>query len=178
MAIPVSLEDAARHLRLTADESVGREADLQDFVADAAGWVEKYTGHLLTERQVTETLATFDGSLTAWPIKPAVAVALAYGAPGATPTIITGAALRLSGRPARLVRPAALPHWPRLAAGETVTVTYTAGYADGDAVPRNFRRAMLVLIGAYDADREGGEILAAAEESARGLCRDFRLRRL
>jgi hypothetical protein len=45
-------------------------------------------------------------------------------------------------------------------------------------VPGNFRRAMLVLIAAYDADREGGDILAKADVAATRMCRGFRFRGL
>ena len=62
--------------------------------------------------------------------------------------------------------------------GTITTVTVRAGYESPDDVPRDLRRAMLVLIGAYDADREGGDILAKAEASARRLCDRHRLRRL
>lgn len=66
--------------------------------------------------------------------------------------------------------------WPRLPAGAQVKVEVTAGYLDPNEVPRNFVRAMLVLIAAYDADREGGEIFESAEETARRLCRSRKRR--
>jgi hypothetical protein len=53
-----------------------------------------------------------------------------------------------------------------------------AGYEAGDAVPGNFRRAMLMLISAYDSDREGGEVFQKAEASARRLCGRLRARSL
>jgi hypothetical protein len=37
---------------------------------------------------------------------------------------------------------------------------------------------MLVLITAYDDDREGGDVFQQAEATARRLCRDYRFRAL
>jgi hypothetical protein len=58
------------------------------------------------------------------------------------------------------------------------TVTIRVGYESADEVPRDLRRAMLLLIAAYDADREGGDVFAKAEDAARRLCRRYRLHRL
>ena len=74
--------------------------------------------------------------------------------------------------------PAIGSRWPSVAAGTPVTVTYRAGYENGDEVPRNIRRAMLLLIGAYDEDHEGGDIFTKAEAAARRLCGSLRARRL
>ncbi|MES3100081.1 head-tail connector protein [Sphingomonas faeni] len=174
MPIPVSLQDAKRQLRVDDNE---QDDEIQGFIKDAAAWIEEYTGHILVARDVVEQFDNFGRlRLRAWPIKPNATVGIGY-----TPN--TGAATNLYGarivstshRPA-LVSPAAGSRWPSAATG--VTVLVRAGYEDDDAVPGNFRRAMLVLIGAYDADREGGEVLQAAEATARKLCRYFRLRQL
>lgn len=175
MAVPVSLADARRQLRMEADDN-SRDAELQPFIDDAAGWVEQYTGHIFVAKDVTDTFDAYDGRLSGWPIKPNATIAVSYGVPGSL-TAITGARLRLSGRPAR-IRPAAGAYWPVLPLGGVVQAVYRAGYEAGDVVPRNLRRAMLVLIGGYDADREGGDVFAAAEETARGLCSSFRARSL
>lgn len=173
MAIPVTLEDARRQLRL-ADDDTSQDDELQGFIADAAAWVEGYTGLILVARDVDlpARVPSTALDLTGWPIKAdAVVTATVDGAP------LAGVRLDVSRRPARLL-PALSQCWPMSRADQILMVTYRAGYEPGDVMPRNIRRAMLVLIGAYDADREGGDILAKAEASAKSLCRYFRVNRL
>ncbi len=169
MAIPVTLDDAKRQLKVDDAE---QDVEIKGFIADAAAWVERYTGHILIARDVIER---FDGfgrlHLRAWPIKPDASIGIGYTRAAGTATNLYGARIASHDRPA-LIIPAAGACWPALATG--VTVSVRAGYEDADEVPGNFRRAMLVLIGAYDADREGGEILQTAEATARRLCRDYR----
>lgn len=176
MVLPVSLPEAKAQLRL--HESVYEfDAEVDGFLRDAAAWVEEYTGHILEQREVTETVNGFAAPrLRAWPIASDAAVAVSYQVAGA-PVVVAGAKIDVSRRPARLL-PGEGNCWPRVAATTPVTITVTAGYAAEDDVPRNLRRAILVLVGAYDADREGGEALAQAEESARRLCSRFKVRSL
>ncbi len=176
MAIPVSPVDARRQLRMEIDDD-SRDDDIAGWIDDAAGWVENYTGHVLVARDVTETFYGF-GAIRprAWPIASNAAVSVSYpGTPD--PIVVAGARVEISSRPARIM-PAIGARWPSVAAGTPVTVTYRAGYEDGDEVPRNIRRAMLLLISAYDEDREGGDIFAKAEAAARRLCGSLRVRRL
>ncbi len=178
MAIPVTLEDARRQIRLEEDDE-SRDTDLTVWIADAAAWIERYTGHILVAREVTETFAAFGRiRLRAWPVAPNAVVALDYGLPGEVATTIADARLFGHGRPATILRPAALAWWPILPRGGVISVTFRAGYEETDPVPGNFRRAMLILIAAYNGDREGGELFAMAEATAKGLCRDFRARQL
>jgi uncharacterized phiE125 gp8 family phage protein len=168
MAIPVTLLDAKWQLKVDDND---QDAEIAGFIGDAAAWVERYTGHILVARDVTEQFRVPGRviTLSAWPIKPdAVPVVLD---PALSPVI--GAALDASCRPARLSS-GTLSRWPLRRTDERLTITVRAGYETSDEVPGNFRRAMLVLIGAYDADREGGEILQTAEATARRLCRDYR----
>jgi uncharacterized phiE125 gp8 family phage protein len=174
MAIPVTLEDARRQIRL-ADDDDSQDVDLQQFITDAAAWVEEYTGHILVARDVTETFRVPGRIITlrAWPIKPdAVPVVLD---PELAP--VAGVILDASRRPARISSSARIC-WPLNGTDERLTITVRAGYGDADAVPGNFRRAMLILISAYDSDREGGAVFQQAEESARRLCGRLRARKL
>lgn len=168
MTLPVSLEDAKRQLRVIGDHE--NEA-IEGIIRDAAGWVETYTGHLLEQREVADRFSCFSRlSLSAWPIAdvPIVVSVISDGT-----TVVEGAWLDAIQRPARVL-PALPGRWPTLATGDIIEVRYTAGYTSPDEVPRNFVRTMLLLIGAYFADREGGEVVQKAEASARRLCRSSR----
>ncbi|MBH9537522.1 head-tail connector protein [Novosphingopyxis sp. YJ-S2-01] len=164
MALPVTLEDAKKQLRV-----IGNDEDdtISGFIPDAAAWVEAYTGHLLEPREVVERFSGHDLNLRYWPVaETGISVAV-----GGVP--IEGARLYQTVRPAAVLNPIGTA-WPYLETGSVVEVTYTAGYASPDDVPRNMVRAMLILISAYDADREGGEIFQRAEATAKNLCRQFK----
>ncbi|MBM3926954.1 MAG: phage gp6-like head-tail connector protein [Sphingomonadales bacterium] len=174
--LPVSLLEARDHLRLAPDETE-LEQQIVGFIEDAAAWVERYTGMLLTQREVTETLTGFSSPrLRAWPIAADASVFITYaGSDGAV--LVDGARLNIGRRPAQLL-PAPGTMWPRVAAGTPIAVTTTAGFANADDVPRNIRRAMLILISAFESDREGGDVFAKAEAAARRLCAQYRVRTL
>jgi uncharacterized phiE125 gp8 family phage protein len=169
MAIPVTIEDARRQVRLDADDA-SLDADLTGFIADAAAWVENYTGQILTARDVTENFVGFGAvALKAWPIRADAAPGVAYLNSAGTPVSVTGARLDVSKRPARVLPPNG-PFYSFLDSKQAFTVTIRAGYDDGDVVPGNMRRAMLILISAMETDRAGGEIFQKAESAARKLC--------
>ena len=179
MAYPVSLAEGARQLRLQPDELTdARSEEISGFIADACGWVERYTGHILEARDVTEEFSGFGAlELMAWPIAADAVPVMTYDAGAEEPVTIQGARLALHRRPVRVLCPLG-SHWPNYHLAPKVTVTIRAGYEPTDELPGNLRRAILILVGAYDADREGGDMVAKAEETARRLCRDFRLRRV
>lgn len=175
MAIPVKLEDAKRQLRLEVDDA-SQDDEIRGFIADAAAWVEKYTGHILAARDVTEVFRGFRPVMfRAWPIAATALPGVAYTNGDGVAVAIPGARIDLSQGRAR-VAPGTGSFWPFIDSQQVFSVTIRAGYEDGDAVPGNLRRAMLVLIGGYDADREGGDILAKAEATASRLCASFRPR--
>lgn len=173
MALPIAMEDARRQLRLEPDDD-SRDEEISGFVADAVGWVEDYTGHLLTAREVTEHFTGFKPvDLKAWPIAADAVPDVAYIGTDGSVIAIAGARIDVSRRPAR-VRPGTGIFWPVRDSAQRFTVTITAGYADPSDIPRNLKRAMLILISAYDSDREGGDLFLKAEETAKGLCRGKR----
>jgi len=170
MTLPISLEQARAQLKAETDE---QDDEIRDFISDAAGWVERYTGHILEARTVEETFCGFRPvSIRAWPLLPATVPTITYTGPDGA-TVTENARLDVAARPGR-VMPAVGAFWPFRDSGQRFTVSVRAGYEDPADVPGNLRRAMLVLIGAYDADREGGKILADAEASARRLCQRFK----
>lgn len=175
MALPVTIEEAWAQLRAEPGE---RETEISDFILDAAAWVENYTGHILEARDVTERFCASAGSiaLRAWPINHDAVPAITYtGTNG--PSSVDQVRLDVSRRPARVLPVRGLC-WPIYSPVQPLTVTIRAGYESPADVPRNFRRAMLVLISAYDEDREGGKVLADAEAAAMRLCRGYKLSRV
>lgn len=179
MAVPVSLDDAKRQLRHAGETlNAERQAEIEGFIADAVAWVEDYTGHILVARDVAEQFGGLGRvHLRAWPIRADAIPSITYG--DAIDAVVDVAAvwIDVSRRPARVAL--WIGHrWPSMARGIAITVTLRAGYEEGDVVPGNIRRAMLILIAAYDADREGGDVFASAEQAARRLCRDLKMRRV
>ncbi len=175
MAIPVTIQDAKRQLRIELGDT-SQDEDIEGFVNDAAAWVEKYTGHILVARDVVEQFDSFDRlRLRAWPVKPDATVGIGYAPLTGAATNLYGSRIASSSRPASIL-PAVGSTWPASVNG--VTVLVRAGYEPTDTVPGNFRRAMLILISAYDSDREGGAVFQQAEASARRLCSWFRARNL
>jgi hypothetical protein len=181
MPIPVTLEDAQIALRQGGEElDPTRLAEVQGFITDAAAWVEDYTGHILVARNVTEQFRGFGSAkLRAWPVAPTSAPGVAYLGENGEPIAVVGARLDVSRRPARVLPPLG-PFYSFRDARQLFTVTIRAGYEEGDAIPGAIRRAMLILIAAYDADHEGGDLFGKAEATARALCdrANLRLRRV
>lgn len=177
MAIPVTLEDAKRQLRLEVDDA-SQDDEILGFIADAAAWVERYTGHIFIPHTVTETFRGFKPvALRAWPVKAAAVPGVAYVDANGTSIAVPGARLDFSGQRVR-VTPGTGCFWPFAGSQQIFTVTIDAGYEEGDLIPGNLKRAMLILIAAYEADREGGEVFEKAEATARKMCADFRPRAL
>lgn len=177
MAEPISTAEAKKHLRV--DSSTDDTLIAGNIVA-AREWVEDYTGLVLARREVTESLSSFRAQtkLRAWPIAANLPVTIVYrDTTGAEQTIAT-ANLRAASRPG-LIYPALGTRWPH---ADTVTgsidVTFTAGYADAASIPQVLKQAMLVMLTAFYEDREGGEMFAAAEASAKKLCRRHKRRTL
>lgn len=177
MTLLVTLEEARVQVKLEPEDA-SRDAELTPILADAIGWVEDYTGQILTARDVTESVG---GSglleLRAWPIKPNAVAEVTYADASGSLISIPAARLDVSRRPARLY-PAYGTSWPYLATRQGFTVKIRAGYEPDDQIPGKMRRAILMLVGAYDLDREGGDIAAKAEAAATRLCRSFKTNRL
>lgn len=175
MAVPVTLEDAKRQLKLEQDD-VSQDGEIAAFIADAAAWIETYTGHLLTARQVTESFRGFKPVvMRAWPVQVDAVPGVAYVNGSGEPVALPGAKIDISMGRARIL-PGSGHFWPFVDSQQPFTVTVRAGYEAGDIVPGVFRRAMLMLIAAYDEDREGGDAYTKAEATARRICSSFRPR--
>lgn len=176
MAFPVLIADGRRQLRLDEDDT-SQDQLIEGFIKDAAAWVEQYTGHILVARDVAETFCGFGAvTLRAWPVAPNAVPSIAYIDPAGNPASLLPALRVDVGRRRARILPAVGSFFPFWRADQSFTVTIRAGYESPDAVPGNLRRAMLLLIAAYDDDREGGDTFAKAVASARTLCSTFRPR--
>jgi uncharacterized phiE125 gp8 family phage protein len=170
MTLPVSLDEAKAQLRVDGNE---QDNEINALIRDAAAWVEDYTGQILEAREVVEHFRGFQPvALRAWPIDVAATATLSYvTGSGAS----TSAACRLdaSSRPAR-VSPATGSFWPFIDGAQQFSITVRAGYESPNDVPHSLCRAILVMIAAFDADREGGDTFAKAAEAAKSLCRRYK----
>lgn len=173
MPIPVTIEDARRQLRLEeTDES--RDAELQSFIDDAADRVERLTGLRFVAGEVEQQFrgASF-ATLSAWPIKDTAVPTISYVDDDGQRVTIEGR-LDVTSRPAR-VTPAPGTAWPFVSRDQRFKVTIRAGYEPTDTVPAMLKRAMLILISAFEEDREGGDLFTKAEASAIRLCDQYRV---
>ena len=172
MAIPVTLTDARRQLRLEADDE-SRDADLESYIEDAASRIERYTGHRFVAAEVEQYFrSTSVAVLDAWPIKDTALPAVTYVDEAGQTVTVTGR-LDTFARPARVTPEPGTP-WLISSSEQRFKVTVRAGYEPTDPVPGSLKRAMLILISAFDEDREGGDLFAKAEASALRLCDDYR----
>lgn len=171
--LPLSEIKAA--LRITTDLD---DEMLSQFRLTAIGWVEEYTGVLLSARPVTEQ---FDGFrrlvLDAWPVN--AIVSINYFAADGTATQMPEGDYRLMAisRPAQVGRAASgapsSAAWPTTMPGveDAVSVTVQAGHSSPDLIPNELLTAALVIIRSLYDDRE---VTEAAEGRAAGLCRFHR----
>lgn len=177
MADLITLAEAKAHLRV---DSAEEDTLIAAKIVAAQEWVEDYTGLVLSRRPVTENVGSFTPviKLRAWPIDANQPVTVAFRSVDGSEYTIAGSELRAGSRPG-LLYPAAGTQWPLQAtATGSVEVTFTAGYADAASIPQILKQAALVMLTAFYDDREGGELFAGAERSARGLCRRYRRRTL
>lgn len=173
MAEPVSIELARAQCSIApGDETF--DALLNVYILAARDWVEMRTGLLLVQREITETLDAFPcgdrGFELSWrPVTQVVGIA--YTAPDESdPTLAAFTALY--GKYPVRVFPASGASWPTTADNSAIIVTYTAGYADGEA-PSGLVQAMLLLIGHWFQNRETvvvGVVSSEVQIAAESLC--------
>ncbi|MEO7468517.1 MAG: phage head-tail connector protein [Sphingobium limneticum] len=170
MAEPIDLDDAKRQLRVLSNDE---NTFIESAIVDARGWIEAYTGLILTRREVTEVVPSFARQLRAWPIASIDEIAY-VDSDGQSATLGADAYFaQIARRPASLVAKS----WPSLACGSMVTVAMTAGFESPEAITAfspNIMRAMRVLVAGYFRDREGGALAQQSEKYAKGRLRNFR----
>jgi uncharacterized phiE125 gp8 family phage protein len=132
---------------------------IQQYIDTATLDVERLSGQLMTRREVTSQVSSFDSWLPLdWGPNPE-AVIVSYFDASDAPAEISDA---------RVVRDRLYPpstSWPEIATDSVIEVTYTAGWEEE---PADLVSAVLLLVAGMYQDREGA--YEAAQEAAERIC--------
>ncbi len=164
---PVTLAVAKLHARIT-DSS--EDSAILGYITTAREWVERHTGHILMQRYFMRTYHRFTRSYLELSHQPVIDVtAFSYFDADGVSQNITDYTETTGLYPYRL-HPDAIPSREN---NSGITVTYLAGYNQGEE-PAVLIQAMLILIaGMYD---NRGSIPVETQEAAMVMCshlRDF-----
>lgn len=168
----LSLDDAKNFLRYETTDT-DQDPTLTTLLAAGQDYVERITGHLLTQREVTQGASELAGAITLnkYPIDPDQPITITYFDTDGAAQTITTARLAACLRPAYLT-PAFQTTWPIADCGQPITITYTAGYASADDVPAGLLHAMLVYAGMGD-DARNGNVTPEAWAAINALCQPY-----
>lgn len=165
---PVSLATAKAHLRVSHDLD---DSLICAYIRAAREWVENYTGHILVRRSVSQSFDGFDTyfELNYRPVIDVDPIAYVDG-DGADQTLADYAVT--TGRYPFRVYP---DEQPTTQDNSSVTITYEAGYTEGDE-PQALIQAMLLLVGHWYANREAVSERATNEVplAVYSLCDQYR----
>lgn len=135
-------------------DDTSEDATIQRLLDSAAARVEAFTGHLLTEQAVDQVFETFGVALELNRQPVSEVSTIAYADANGDAQELDDYLAALTRTPPRIY-PARDSWWPSLDQFGVVTVTYTAGYADG-AVPEALAEAVLRLVAHWFESREAG----------------------
>jgi uncharacterized phiE125 gp8 family phage protein len=165
--LPVSLTDLKRHLRLGApgseDQYTIEDPILQIALDASQAYVEQFTGLSLAERTIKLRAWGFDCLSFRLPAGPVSAVAsITYlDTSGAEQTLSTDVYVASLYGLSPLISRASNKTWPAtLCQAGAVTVTVTAGFADGEC-PAPIRQAILLYAGSEYLNRQSTVIDAS-----------------
>jgi uncharacterized phiE125 gp8 family phage protein len=167
MTEPISLDTAKLQCRVLDDD----EDDLiETYITAARRYVENITSSILVQREIVEQRDEFGDYLELY-YRPIVtdSVEIEYIDADGSPQDYVDFFAQTSRSPARIY---ATDDWPTLFEHGGVTVTYTAGYEEGEEPPE-LLQAMLLLIGHWYANREAvniGDIPAEVQLAVESLC--------
>jgi uncharacterized phiE125 gp8 family phage protein len=173
MAEPLTTAELKAHLRKTTTDE---DSLIAAYGIAAREWVENYTGHILNQRAVTDSFGEWGDYLTLYhqPIT--------VGDPTPTLTVeYTDDEGDFIEYEARVVRDFKYPwtihppygfSFPSLGGPASITVTYTAGYANAAAVPETFKQAIRLLVTSMYTNR--GTLDAETERAVRFMLRSYR----
>ncbi len=168
MAEPVSLPLAKQHCRVLANDE---DTLIAGYIKAAREWVEEYSGRVLVQREITETVDAF-GSYLEISARPIVSVdSIEYIDTDGAPQPFTDFTANIARHPLRIFPTGS---WPTLGTNGYATVTYTAGYGEGEA-PQPLAQAMLLLVGHWYSNRDaGGDVTSEIALGVTSLCDRYR----
>jgi uncharacterized phiE125 gp8 family phage protein len=166
----LTLDDLKNYLRYEIDDT-DQDVALNLILKGGQSWIERYTGLLLTQREVTQSSAAF-GDYIDLRYGPYLADSLTIGyldAAGATQTLDAFQASVSNG--ATRIYPAVGATWPDVGTPAGITLTYTAGYADPDDAPEVLLYALGIFAAMGDDERAGGD--STSWGAIKALLEDF-----
>ena len=171
---PVSLAEAKAQCRVLDDSE---DALLAGYISAAREWVEGYTNRILLRRQLTQTFDCFGDFLRLYRT-PVISVDdITYSDSDGDDAALEDFIVRGgTDFPARIF-PAQGECWPTLGTNGAISVTYTAGYAEGGC-PERLRHAILMLVAHWHSVRGSvsiGNIVQEIPLATTALCDPFRV---
>jgi uncharacterized phiE125 gp8 family phage protein len=147
--VTVTLAQVKNYLRYETSET-DQDVALGIILAGAQNWVEKHTGHALTQREFVQPVYAFTDYIDLQYFPYASGVSIAYRDTAGDAQEIDDAVVIDAGGVSR-VYPAST--WPSTATAPGIAITYTAGYADPDDAPEVMLLAMCVIVAMTDEER-------------------------
>jgi uncharacterized phiE125 gp8 family phage protein len=173
MAEPLTTAELKAHLRKTTTDE---DTLIATYGVAAREWCEEYTGHILNQREVTDSFAAWGDYLTLryQPITvgdPTPALTVTFTNEFGGETEYEDRVIRDQIYPWKIVPPYGFP-FPILGDNGAIQVVYTAGYASAAAVPELFKIAIKLLVTSFYINR--GALDEATKEACRFLLRSKR----
>lgn len=166
----VSLAEVKEWLRYEASETE-QDTALGIMLAGAQNWVERHTGHILVEREVTQYTGAFGSfiELAYFPFVSGMVITYRDTA-GADQEIDDALVVNEGG----VYRAYPASTWPATATQPAIVLTYTAGYATPEDVPAAMLQAMCVLAAMTDEERAAAGESETARQSIEWLLESYR----
>ena len=165
---PVTLEQAKAQRRIASNDE---DALHRVHLTAAIGWVERYTGKLLSPRVMTQPWSDYPRPLTFYREPVIEVLGVSYADAAGTVVSVSGWRWQ-AGAP---LHAGSGPGWPWALDRARVEVRYRAGYPDGEA-PQELVVAALMMFGHFDANREAvaGGTPVEVPIGVKALCDPFR----
>ena len=186
----VALATLKQHLRVSSN---AEDALIEDFYYPAAlAWVADYTGREITQRQrvyITTLGEMGEATLPAYPVQSIDSVQQSAGVllledgfpmllEDGSPMLLENSAEGIAFKTVSIDdNGVAIVRVSGHDTGELLTITFTAGYVDGE-LPAQLKQAVLFLVGHYFHNRSevDSDKMGDVPEGAKRLCDPFRVR--
>jgi uncharacterized phiE125 gp8 family phage protein len=164
----VDLPLAKAHCRVDHSDD---DTLIAHYIAGAKAWVERYTGLVTEETELTQDFLEFGDYLELSRGPLVELLEIAYTDTDGDPQVVEDT--RVQGL---LIYPP-LAGWPSIQTYTNITVTYDAGYGGYNPVPPELTSAQLLLIGHWYANREAvvvGDMSNEVQFAVEALAGPFR----